>query len=110
LAKKTDTNAKETGSYVYGGQQNGDIFGDIYVLSLPSFRWTRIDVDSDWRAGQTCYARGRQMIVSGGFWRWTVEDKWASSLGVFDLSRLEWASRYDPNAEEYVLPERIQQK
>jgi hypothetical protein len=84
--------------------------GDVYVLSLPSFWWTRIDVQSELRTGQVCHAQGGQMVVSGGFRNWERADKWEAALGVFDMSRLEWAESYDPDAGNYTMPETVQKR
>ncbi|KAI9159069.1 Kelch repeat-containing protein [Paramyrothecium foliicola] len=98
--------------FVYGGrgrQGGGDVVhDDIWVLSLPAFRWFRIEVDAPPRMTHVCAVAGqRQMIVSGGLSRpglWRNADEWTNALAVFDLSDSRWISRYDPAAAEYQSP------
>jgi hypothetical protein len=53
--------------YMYAGRGNADYFDDIYVLSLPSFTWTRTFLGQGTRYGHTCHVVGnRQMITVGG--------------------------------------------
>ncbi|KAH7322409.1 hypothetical protein B0I35DRAFT_425772 [Stachybotrys elegans] len=95
--------------FVYGGRGTDGYFNDIHILSIPAFQWFRVPVSSPTRIFHACALAGnRQMIVSGGInsdWDWRREDEWTNSLGVFDLSSLEWRSNYDADALEYESPE-----
>ncbi|KAI9163940.1 Kelch repeat-containing protein [Paramyrothecium foliicola] len=100
-------------SFLYGGTNDFDASGDVYVLSIPGFQWFRVDVESPPRYHHACASAGRQIIVSGGVagdetQDWDSDDPWPNALGVFDLSALEWSSSFDPSAEDYELPQIIQ--
>uniref|UniRef100_A0A8H7NB87 Cell wall anchored protein n=1 Tax=Bionectria ochroleuca TaxID=29856 RepID=A0A8H7NB87_BIOOC len=106
--------------YLYGGLPgqpgDGPGFDDIYVLSVPSFTWTRFyppdgsnGTVPHW--GLTCNVVGRgQMIVQGGFF--PLDDKCDSpavwGLHNMDLGRQNnesaiWAL-FDPKKTNYVIP------
>ncbi|KAL8998001.1 MAG: hypothetical protein Q9169_002841 [Polycauliona sp. 2 TL-2023] len=54
--------------YVFGGWgrgQNND--GNVYVLSIPSFTWIRVTLDTDQRSHHQCHLMGKHhMLVVGG--------------------------------------------
>lgn len=100
-------------SYTDKEQQQVDAMDEVYVLSLPSFSWTKADYASEHpRARHRCNVRGRQMIVVGGqdIGRKNKtavtysQDHWTQGLGVFDLSAMQWRDGYDAGAEAYTTP------
>lgn len=107
--------------FVYGGlshlevgQQKTSDFSDIFLLSLPSFSWTRVSTPvSQMRASHKCQVIGnRQMLVIGGSDPWGVNlgdipDLFVNGLGIFDMSDLTWADKFDPGADKYVRPSLI---
>lgn len=60
--------------YIYAGrnQANNVYYDDVYVLSLPSFTWTKVYGPGDKRCyGHTCHAVGNgQMLTIGGDLPW----------------------------------------
>lgn len=104
-------------SFLYGG--SGDVeqsSADVYVLSIPAFRWLRISAPGGTqRAAHQCAVAGqRQMIVVGGFKvspstndDWASTDVWSQGLGVFDLTAMQWMDHFDPDADAYDSPSPI---
>ncbi|KAH0538838.1 hypothetical protein FGG08_004614 [Glutinoglossum americanum] len=94
--------------YLYGGRNATGIFDQIFVLSLPSFTWTKIFEGKSPRYGMTCHLVGkRQLLTVGGYSSLNLtsgcdwEDK---GVGIYDLSTLIWGSRYFADAKEYTVP------
>ncbi|RYC59846.1 hypothetical protein CHU98_g6377 [Xylaria longipes] len=105
--------------YYYGGfdglHEDQNFSDEVWVLSLPSFTWTRLSQGKKQhaRAGHQCLTPyPDQMVTVGGF---------RSSQGgpmlcldggilqVFNLTEGEWLSSYDPNSwNKYGVPEMIQ--
>lgn len=98
--------------YVFGGwgssnTQNND--GNVYVLSIPSFTWIRVTLDTDQRSQHKCHLMGKHhMLVVGGI-RPNREEQYPSGmagcdtdpkfnqgLGMFSLNNHTWATNYDP--------------
>ena len=98
--------------YVFGGWGNsaGASDGNVYVLSIPSFRWIRVNQDSTLRTRHQCALAGKSaMLVVGG-----VHGKgqtmvpfdatgcdntqmFTQGLGIFSLNNHTWSSDYDPS-------------
>ena len=56
--------------FLHGGgslERLGDVYGDTWVLSLPSFQWVVVDQQGDKKFEHTCHiVKGNQMLVIGG--------------------------------------------
>jgi hypothetical protein len=103
---------------VFGGS-NWDLntdYSDLYVLSLPGFKWTRITgIKSAPRAEHVCTVIGKRQLFSwGGVDRnnkkhdgWSEKDPFPRGIGIFDMTAMEWKDEYDASAEEYEPNERI---
>lgn len=106
--------------YVFGGWGNsfGGSDGDVYVLSIPSFRWIRVNEDSSRRSRHSCNILGNHtMIVVGGIQPIGEEvlpldatgcdtsPMFTQGLGIFSLNNHTWATDYDPSegAEPYAI-------
>lgn len=103
---------------IYGGE-----IEDIYVLSIPSFTWIKVEdigntessLSKDvGRFGPTCdLYRDRQMIVLGGdviFNRnETQNDKGCNTsypaIRVLDVTNFTWQTRFSPLYDPYKVPE-----
>ena len=49
------------------GTNSGKVYGDTWVLSLPSFQWVLVDETGDPKFEHTCHViKGNQMLVVGG--------------------------------------------
>jgi hypothetical protein len=99
---------------MYGGKESGDtISSDIWILSLPLFRWFRVKLDeTPKRHFHACGLAGkRQMISFGGLdalnstAAWKSSDPWENTIGIFDLNALQWKDEYIPDLGEYETPE-----
>lgn len=90
-----------TNIYMYGGQNlipadNQTQYGDMWVLTIPSFTWISVDTDSQStppaRVGHTCNLYNGQIIVVGGY---TGRDLACDSgFYVFNASALTWQNTY----------------
>ncbi|KAK7755468.1 hypothetical protein SLS62_002397 [Diatrype stigma] len=93
--------------YMYGGQNllpygEQTQYADVWILTVPSFTWVRVDPASleegdasppAARAGHHCAPRDGQMVVVGGY---TGANATCDDPGVyaFDASRLRWSSGF----------------
>lgn len=84
------------GSYLSGG------FDEIWVLSLPMFRWTRVFTGSLPLFGNTCHMAGNKYMLSVGGYR--EAGGCMVFLGLFDASELQWVPNYQPSIEYYIPP------
>ena len=103
----------------FGGFTPLTVYDDVYVLSLPSFTWYKADYTPGiGRTLHSCNPFGRQMIVVGGTsnddsWQTGTDktaatynqDPWPWGLGVFDMSKMQWASEFNPELAGYVTPD-----
>ncbi|KAJ4346571.1 uncharacterized protein N0V89_010502 [Didymosphaeria variabile] len=90
--------------YMYGGDTKGgidDAQSDMWILTVPSFHWLRVKVDSPRRKGLACTTVGqRYMLTYGGLEAYHEGqniscDSENHGLRLFDLSELEWTTQYD---------------
>jgi Kelch motif len=103
--------------YLYGGRDATTDYDDVYVLSLPSFRWIQIYSGQSPRWGHTCHlVANSQMLTVGGANGSTVASSlwngcdWEMmSVAVYSLSTLTWGSVYDAAAPQYTVPNLIYQ-
>ncbi|KAK8165499.1 hypothetical protein BKA80DRAFT_342611 [Phyllosticta citrichinensis] len=102
--------------FLYGGWDASlqIAYHDIYILSLPAFRWFRISSETTGtpRSHHTCHTFASQMVVVGGVdfslgipGDWKDPDPWDNGLGVFDLNDLEWKTSYNASAAAYETPQ-----
>jgi hypothetical protein len=103
---------------MYGGQQSEtgmssasqSEMGQVYILTLPAFRWINTNISTIFRDAHQCEVVGnRQMLSIGGMRGWvgtpdnrTMADAWPNGLGVFDMTDLRWTNAYDATAKPYV--------
>ena len=98
--------------YVFGGWGNsfGGSDGNVYVLSLPSFRWIRVNEDSNRRLRHRCNLLGNHtMLVVGGVQPigqqvmppdgtgCDTSPMFAQGLGMFSLNNHTWTTNYNPS-------------
>ncbi|KAK0627584.1 hypothetical protein B0T14DRAFT_493646 [Immersiella caudata] len=89
--------------YLYGGQNlqpymGQTQYGDMYILSIPSFTWIRVDQDDNSpppRAGHTCNLRDGQIIIVGGYVNTTSIPCESPGVFIFDASALRWTNRFN---------------
>lgn len=83
--------------------------GNVYVLSIPSFRWIRVTEDNDQRQRHQCHLLGgHTMLVVGGIQPGhnnmqpgdvsgcDSSSKFSQGLGIFSLNDHSWRTKYDP--------------
>ncbi|KAL8824189.1 MAG: hypothetical protein Q9191_005232 [Dirinaria sp. TL-2023a] len=108
--------------YVYAGW--GGTFegsdGDVYVLSIPSFQWIRVNNENHQRSRHHCSLIGNNtMLVVGGIapfndfpiptWTSSGCDQnnsiFAQGVGIFSLNNHSWTTAWDPEvgAEPYLV-------
>ena len=113
--------------FLYGGQAgNGDwsapsaalknisALDEVYILSLPSFVWFKVNyTSSDPRIEHTCIIAGnRQMLSIGGINPSATSlsdaindtDPFWEGIKVFDLTALQWTNYYNASAASYTAP------
>jgi len=114
--------------FIYGGQdgnawdsqsatghENEEKLNAVFVLTLPAFMWFQADSQQSARWSHTCHVVGnRQMLSIGGLdptrnGQWNTTDPWPQSLGIFDMTEMEWRDTYDPDAVAYASPNIVQQ-
>lgn len=106
--------------YYYGGFDGLNIidpfYDDVWVLSLPSFTWTRLNngTDSHARAGHKCFMPyPDQMMVFGGDTAHPGRGKGCLENGpivLFNLSSGEWLDSYHPEEYgDYSVPDKVVQ-
>ncbi|PQE22714.1 cell wall anchored protein [Rutstroemia sp. NJR-2017a BVV2] len=99
--------------YMYAGKDGiSASYDDIYVLSLPSFTWTKVyeTTPGSPRYGHTCHLVGnRQLLTVGGIaGSFSTYCDWESKgVAIFDLSTLQWGSNFYHDAESYSLPSNL---
>jgi hypothetical protein len=83
---------------------------DIWVLSLPAFRWFKIDAESTERMDHRCARAGEHMITVGGDQnpRWETVDELERGIGIFNLRKLEWQTRFEEGTE-YDAPDVVRE-
>ncbi|EAW07453.1 putative cell wall anchored protein [Aspergillus clavatus NRRL 1] len=96
--------------YMYGGTGMNGTYDQIYVLSIPSFTWTKIYEGTSPRYGHTCHlVANRQMVSVGGASSDNLStcDWEYKGVAMYDLSTLTWGSVYNALAPEYEVPAAI---
>lgn len=105
--------------YMFGGGSGSDMFvlkdetvyQDLWILSLPSFRWTRKTFTSAddapvGRQQHSCHTVGRNMVVIGGTYNQTSNCTW-DEISVLDMTTLQWLTTYTYNSNTYQLPDPV---
>ena len=125
-ASQSDSSFQMT---IYGGWdiKVNQAVEDIYVLSIPAFRWVKVEDtgnierllsnQSVGRAGHTCALyKNRQMIVLGGDLHidGTVQNdkscnKSYPTIRVLDVSNFTWQPQFSPMYDAYTIPDRVQE-
>lgn len=103
---------------------DGEKFDEVYVLSLPAFRWFSANSTSTSpRWAHTCHATTtRQMIMIGGtnpLYSFDYDangdrggepqDPWEQGIAVFDMNTLKFKNSFQSRADPYEPPLVIQQ-
>lgn len=94
--------------------------GNVYVLSVPSFRWIRVTDDNSIRIKHKCVRpQNNTMIVVGGNTPVTNREydplpqncdsaTFANGIGIFVLHSLSWMSNYNASYNDaYRIPSKV---
>ncbi|KAF3931466.1 hypothetical protein ABW19_dt0203940 [Dactylella cylindrospora] len=103
--------------YMFGGSSGSSMlnhqadtyYNDLYILSLPSFRWIRRswtseDIVPPGRVQHTCHVYGKNMVILGGATNKTDQCSW-DELNILDLTSLRWVTDYHFSRDQYEVPE-----
>ncbi|KAK6525962.1 hypothetical protein TWF281_011004 [Arthrobotrys megalospora] len=90
--------------YMFGGSWENINFGEVWVLSVPGFRWTLVKRDNPDMSVSQCYLLGKsQILLLGG--RQSTPDVCSSQFfKILDLNNLNWTDTYYPNSRAYITP------
>ena len=98
--------------YIFGGWGNsfGGSDGNVYVLSIPSFRWIRVNQDSNRRLRHHCNLIGNHTMLAVGGIQPNGQDPqpqdstgcdttamFTQGLGMFSLNSHTWVTNYAPS-------------
>lgn len=102
--------------YYYGGydglSQGKPFNDDVWVLSLPSFTWTKVSEGSGTgRAGHKCFMPyPDRMLAIGGYTTRTgiTVTCLKETIRVFDVNTARWLDQYDPSTySNYSIPDAV---
>ncbi|KAL1597100.1 hypothetical protein SLS60_008682 [Paraconiothyrium brasiliense] len=102
--------------YMYGGDTQGgfaDAQSDMWILTVPSFHWLRVQVDSPRRKALACTTVGQRYMLTYGGEAGYREGKNVScdtdnhGLRLFDLSELQWTTQYNGPATAGKNPYKV---
>ncbi|KAG0636420.1 hypothetical protein HOY80DRAFT_1088808 [Tuber brumale] len=114
--------------YIMGGLEasspvrtsGGPTVDSVWVLSIPSFEWARLEVtsmtasmDPRARISPKCQAIGKHYIFLYGGSNTlsstgTVTcDKKANAAFLFDVNTLTWTDKFEPNEGTYEIPQKV---
>ncbi|KAG0126675.1 hypothetical protein HOY82DRAFT_614554 [Tuber indicum] len=104
--------------YAYGGWEDFSSMptdsnppsANVYVLSLPAFKWIKVYDDKDsthGRRGHRCHkVADNLMMVVGGARVSTNQCVNEGIVRMFNMNTLKWEDKYDPNVHDtYKVPE-----
>ena len=101
---------------MYGGaseKSHGDVYGDTWVLTVPSFQWVKVDDRGENRLDHSCHlVKGNHMLVIGG--RDMQQDdqdanyeNWSClKQGIFsslELNTFQWTDALPVNDADYEV-------
>ncbi|KAJ4272167.1 hypothetical protein NW762_000878 [Fusarium torreyae] len=98
-------------TYLHYHKGNQTQYDDMYILTIPSFTWIKVDQNDDnkpaARAGHSCAMYDGQMVVVGGVGEDIDCDP---GMYVFDAASLKWKDKFkagdhdsDHHADNFVL-------
>lgn len=112
IGQRTSTETNTHKSFLYSGWggtfSDGSVLDDVWVLSIPAFRWFNVSPDrAQARYSHQCVQIGSQMVIIGGGnkrkW-WESTDSFDRGLGVLDLNTISWKSGFEAKSDEYEGP------
>ena len=83
---------------------------EVFILTLPAFHWIKSDTQAaSYRAAPTCQVVGNQLISVGGYdpSQPNTPDPWHYSIGIFDMTNLQWMSSFNHTPDPYIRPDLV---
>ena len=98
--------------YLYGGTDGaGTYFDEVWILSLPSFQWTKVFQGNSPRYGMSCHLVGNsQMLTVGGADSINLYDNcdWEiKGVAILNVSSIIWGSVFEANGADYRVPDQV---
>ncbi|KAF3920918.1 hypothetical protein AA313_de0201840 [Arthrobotrys entomopaga] len=106
--------------YMFGGSTGSSFldrtaesyFNDLYILSIPSFRWIQHTFEASnrpptGRVQHTCHAYGKNLVVLGGATLNNTQDCTWDEVNILDMTTLTWLTSYSYSADGYSVPDVI---
>ncbi|KAF2689565.1 hypothetical protein K458DRAFT_330070 [Lentithecium fluviatile CBS 122367] len=96
--------------YMFAGRNQTNAFDEVWVLSLPQFRWTKVFNGTHPNYGGVCQMVGtKQMLVLGGN---NVEEPRPQcdkkyKIFLFELTNLKWTPTYVKDSSPYRVPKAV---
>ncbi|KAF3313170.1 hypothetical protein TWF173_006344 [Orbilia oligospora] len=104
--------------YMFGGSTATSLlnrtgeryFDELYILSIPSFRWIRRTFDASdnvpvGRVQHTCHVYGKNLVILGGATQNNTTDCTWDEVNILDMSSLRWVTDYQYSAEKFSVPD-----
>jgi hypothetical protein len=92
---------------LFGGSDGTGVtpsFGDIYILDVATFNWTKGETLGTGRFGSACAVSGDYFIIWGGDKGTNITNTNIASTFVYDLKSNQWVSTYSPYPSSFNLP------
>ena len=92
--------------YIYGGFNSNNSLDDVFILTLPAFKWVPVYLPPE--QGATDYGRKHQCQKVYEKHMVAYRDLCVvHDLSVYDMSSLEWTTKVEVENQRYFVPERL---
>ncbi|KAF3142654.1 hypothetical protein TWF569_007509 [Orbilia oligospora] len=103
--RPSDSSRSRYHIYMLGGSWGGKVFDEVWVLSVPSFRWTLLSQGNPMPSVSECHLVGKSQLflVAGHSTRnQSLSSNCTSgTIQIFDLNSLDWVNAYSPSSKDY---------
>jgi hypothetical protein len=94
-------------SYTSAGRSATSAYDDVWILSLPQFRWTQVFTGARPNYGATCHLVGKkQILVLGGIDQDMV-CQGSPYLATFDMTNLKWLGGFVKEDKKFRVPKAV---
>ena len=97
---------------MHGGYsiERASVLNDAWVLTIPGFHWFKTRSSTISHSPDSCNVVGKRQVISiGRFYGDLDHPSSKYGFGIFDLTDLRWKDAYDADADEYEMPEIVQE-
>ncbi|KAK6513040.1 hypothetical protein TWF506_009202 [Arthrobotrys conoides] len=104
VAIKSNKNSRSSYHiYMVGGSWGDTVFDEVWVLSVPSFRWTLLKQNSSMPSISQCHLVGKSQLLLLADQNISITGNCTSDLvKIFDLNSLDWVTTYIPHSKDYI--------